>query len=125
GGRRAWGVFRSALPVGLGVLLHFRATNANIREVWPHDITWAYVGAMLLTAITCRVGAHLCRHSLPWVSTVYFFGTGAATLAGAAGLLALVGLPTWDKQAVILMLIPIAYLVASRLYRGHTAEQPL
>jgi hypothetical protein len=122
------GVFLSALPVGLGVLLHFRATNANIREVWPYDITWAYVGAMLLTAVTCRIGAHLCRHSLPWVSTVYFFGTGAATLAGAAGLLHLVpgiDLRPWDRQAAILMLLPIAYLVASRFYRGHTAERPL
>jgi hypothetical protein len=122
------GVFLSALPVGLGVLLHFRATNANIQEVWPYEITWAYVGAMLLTAISCRVGAHLCRHTLPWVSTVYFFGTGAATLAGAAGLLHLlpgIDLKAWDRQAAILMLVPIAYLVASRFYRGHTAERPL
>src|SRR5205823_11634735 len=65
---------------------------------------------------------------LPWVSTVYFFGTGAATLAGAAGLLHLVpgiDLKPWDRQAAILMLLPIAYLVASRFYRGHTAERPL
>ncbi|HEX5272961.1 MAG TPA: hypothetical protein VFW33_20835, partial [Gemmataceae bacterium] len=124
------GVFLSALPVALGVLLHFRATNAVVNDLWrldsgaPYEITGWYVLAMMLTAATCRVGAHLCRHTLPWVSAVYFFGTAAATLAGAAGLLSVVGM-TWDHQAAVLMLVPILYLVASRLYRGHSAERPL
>jgi hypothetical protein len=53
-------------------------------------------------------------------------GTAAATLAAAAGLL-LVANPTsgWEGQAPLLMLIPLAYLVAARLYRGHTPERPL
>lgn len=134
------GVFLSALPVVLGVLLHFRATNAVFNDLWPlesgdpYTITGWYVVAMLLTAATCRAGAHLCRHTLPWVSAVYFFGTAAATLAGAAGLLSLAGtlnpslkylVGTWDHQAAVLMLIPILYLVASHFYRGHSAERPL
>jgi hypothetical protein len=119
------GIFLSALPVVLGVLLHYRATSALIHDAWPYRMTWGYVGAMLLTAVACRVGAYLCRYTLPWVATVYFFGTAAATLAAAAALLALVGVPSWDKQAAILIWVPILYLIASRLYRGHTAEQPL
>ncbi|HKI32932.1 MAG TPA: hypothetical protein VKA46_13855 [Gemmataceae bacterium] len=119
------GVFLATLPVALGALLHFRATNAAIKELWSYDITWWYVGAMALTAVSCRVGAYLYRHTLPWVSMVYFFGTAAATLAGAAGLLYLVDLKAWDRQATILMLVPILYLIASRVYRGHTAERPL
>jgi hypothetical protein len=133
-------VFLSALPVGLGVLLHFRATNAVVNDLWrlesgaPYEISGWYVVAMLLTAVSCRVGAHLYRHSQPWVSTVYFFGTAAATLAGAAGLLSVLGTlnPTlqylfgsWDHQAAWLMVIPILYLLASHLYRGHSAERPL
>jgi hypothetical protein len=134
------GVFLSAVPVGLGVLLHFRATNAVVNDLWrlddgaPYEITGWYVASMVLTAVSCRVGAHLFRHTQPWVSTVYFFGTAAATLAGAAGLLSVLGTvnPTlkylvgsWDHQAAVLMLIPLAYLVASHLYRGHSAERPL
>jgi hypothetical protein len=80
---------------------------------------------MLLTAISCRAGAYFYRHSLPWVSAAYFFGTAAATLVGAAGLLWMLGLKTWEGQAPLLMLIPIAYIVAARLYRGHTPENPL
>jgi hypothetical protein len=118
-------LFLAALPVGLGVLLHFRATNVEIHAAWPYTITWGYVGAMLLTALTCRLGAHLCRHEQPGLAATYFFGTAAATLAGAAGLLALLGLPTWDRQAVLLMLVPVLYLLAAQMYRGHTPEKPL
>jgi hypothetical protein len=119
------GVFLATVPVALGVLLHYRATSAALHELWPYTIRWEYVGALLLTAVACRVGAHLCRHTLPWVSMVYFFGTAAATLAGAAALLTLLGVRSWDQQAAIVMLIPILYLLSSRLYRGHTAERPL
>src|SRR6266851_4552291 len=80
---------------------------------------------MLLTAISCRAGAYFHRKSLPWVSATYFFGTAAATLVGAAGLLWMLGLRGWEDQAPLLMLIPIAYIVAARLYRGHTPEEPL
>lgn len=119
------GLVLCSLPVLCGVLLHVRATNALVHEVWPYQIGWAYVGGMLITAISCRVAAHLHRHTLPWLSTMYFFGTAAATLAGAAALLAVLGVPTWNQQAPLLMLIPIAYVIASRLYRGHSAEDPL
>jgi hypothetical protein len=80
---------------------------------------------MLVTALCCRLSAFLYRHTMPWVSTVYFLGTAAATLVGAVGLLAVLGLKTWDGQVPLVMLIPIAYLVAARFYRGHTAEDPL
>jgi hypothetical protein len=134
-GGRAWptlaravpplGVFLSALPVALGVLLHYRATSLALHDIWPYTINGWYVGALVLTAVSCRVGAYLCRHTLPWVSMVYFFGTAAATLAAAAASLTLAGVRSWDQQAPIVMLIPILYMVASRLYRGHTAERPL
>jgi hypothetical protein len=117
------GIALAVLPVALGVWLHVAATNKDFP--WSYTITWSYVGAMLLTAVTCRVGAYVCRHTMPWVSTVYFFGTAAATLVGAAALLHLLGVQSWDRQAAIIMVVPILYLIASRLYRGHTAEQPL
>jgi hypothetical protein len=119
------GLFLSALPVALGVFLHFRATSALAHD-WRYPIGWGYVVAMLVTALSCRAGAFLFRHERPGLSLTYFFGTGAATLAGAAGLL-LVLQPQipWDRQAPLLMLIPLAYLVAARLYRGHSPAKPL
>src|SRR5207237_3264442 len=41
------------------------------------------------------------------------------------GLAFQLGLQPWETQAPVLMLIPILYLVASYLYRGHTPERPL
>jgi hypothetical protein len=119
------GLFLSSVPVFLGLLLHMRATNSYYHHLWPYTPNWGYVGAMLATAISCRIGAYIFRHSMPRLSGIYFLGTAAATLIGAAGLLAVLGVKDWTVQALYLMLIPIAYLVAARLYRGHTAEQPL
>jgi hypothetical protein len=121
----ALGLALSLPPVVWGVVLHFRATWLDLGPDFHYDLSWGYVGAMLLTAIACRAGAYLHRKSLPWVSATYFFGTAAATLVGAAGLLWMLGLQGWEAQAPLLMLIPIAYIVAARLYRGHTAEMPM
>src|SRR5262249_35247867 len=73
------------------------------------------------------VGAFLYRHEHPSVSWVYFFGTAAATMVGAAGLLVVLWPERrlWEDQAPILMLIPILYVLAARFYRGHTPEKPL
>jgi hypothetical protein len=120
--RLSWplGVCLSVLPVLLGVGLHFRATMGHYVLEWP------YVTAMLTAALSCRTAAQLFRHSNPPLSLTYFFGTGAATLAGAAGLLKVVGPEMlWQHQAPILMLIPLLYLLAARLYQGHTPEKPL
>jgi hypothetical protein len=112
-------------PVIVGVLMHLRATEVAIHEVWPFGLNGGYVIAMLLCAACCRIGAHLYRHTAPSFAAAYFFGSAAATLVGAAGLLAIAGLATWEHQAPLLMLIPIGYLLASRLYRGKPASEPL
>src|SRR5439155_24838610 len=84
-----------------------------------------YVVAMAVTAISARIGAHLYRHTKPLLSATYFFATAAATLLAARGLLSIFGINTTEALAPWLMLIPIAYLIASRLYNGKTAAQPL
>jgi hypothetical protein len=119
------GLFLSTLPVLLGVFLHLRATAPTWQHSFGYEPTWWYVAGMLATAISCRVGAYLYRKQIPWLSAVYFFGTAAATLVGAAGLLSVLGTKDWSVQAPILMVIPILYLVAARLYRGRTEEAPL
>jgi hypothetical protein len=119
------GVLLSLLPVAYGVLLHFRALNSELNRAWPFEITWHFVGAMAVTALTCRAGAYLYRQSSREISVVYFFATAAATLVGAVGLLWMLGVKAWEVQAPLVMLVPMLYLAFSYLERGHTAEQPL
>jgi hypothetical protein len=118
-------LFLTLLPVLYGVVLHFRATNVELARVWPSPITWGHMAAMLITALCARAGAFIHRHSMPLLSATYFFATAAATLVGAASLAWLLGFQPWETQAPLLMLIAVAYLVAARLYRGHTPEDPL
>ncbi len=115
----------SLLPLAYGVLLHFRAVNFELNAAWPFEINWFFVGSMVLTALVCRAGAYLERHSNAEASMVYFFATAAATLVFAAGLLWMLGVKAWEVQAPLLMIVPILYLIASYLYRGHTPEMPL
>lgn len=125
------GLFLSTVPVLLGLVLHLRATYKPLNELWHvpggelYTVTWTYVVAMFVTAVSCRVGAHLYRHSVPWLSSTYFFGTAAATLAGLAGLLSVLGIKAWDEMAPLMMIVPIVYLISARLYRGHSQENPL
>jgi hypothetical protein len=115
----------STLPVLLGVVLHFRATTLA-PGVLRYPIGPSYVGAMLAVMVSCRIGAFLYRKDNPVLSAIYFFGTGAATMVGAAGLLLVKYKDSsWDFQAPILMVIPVLYLLVARLYRGLTPERPL
>jgi hypothetical protein len=116
----------STLPVLLGLTLHYRATVLE-GTGWKYEISYTYVLTMLVAALCCRAGAFLYRHERPSLSMTYFFGTAAATMAFAAGVLLVLSpdYHPWEFQAPILMVIPLLYLIAARLYRGHTPEQPL
>ncbi|HLX65155.1 MAG TPA: hypothetical protein VKX17_28055 [Planctomycetota bacterium] len=119
------GVFLCIVPVVLGLELHLRDTYTFLNEGWPYKIDVTYVLAMIVAAVSARVGAYVYRHSKPMLSATYFFATAVATLLAARGWLSLLGLKTTVAMAPWLMLVPIMYIVAARLYRGHTAEQPL
>ena len=118
------GVLLPLLAVALGLLVYFRAISPDLKSIWHVEPpAWTYVGAMALTAVSCRVGAHLYRISKPSLATVYFFAAAAAVLVGATAFLTALGLDTWQAHAPWLMLLPIAYLLAARLYRGRPEEQ--
>ncbi len=123
------GVFLPLLAVLLGVAEYLRHVSPDLKNAWARSEfkppTWGYLGAMVLTAISCRVGAYVYRSSAKGLSAVYFFATGAATLTAAAALLVFLGMTGWQQHGPILMLIPIIYLVAAHLYKGNFAEYPL
>ncbi len=112
----------AALAVGLWLF-------GQIVGVLPSDgglvVTWGYVVAMAVTIVSCRVGAHLYRESADGLADLYFIATAAATLVGAASLLAVLEVKTWEVSAHLLILIPIAYVVAAALYRGGPSAPPL
>lgn len=121
------GLMLGTIPVLWGVVLHLRATSGALRAVdWGYSIDdRTFVAVMLITAIANRASAWLVRRSAPKSSIAYFALSAVSVLAAAAGLLRAMGYTSWSEQAPWMMLIPLAYLAASRLWRGHTAEWPL
>jgi hypothetical protein len=115
----------SALPVLLGLVIHLRATSEAARAVLlPYDTGWIFVAVMVLTAVCNRISAYLFRREEATTSAVYVFFSAGSLIMAAAGLLRQIGYVEGTLQAPILMLIPLAYLIAARLWRGHTPERP-
>ena len=116
----------SLVPVLMGILLHARATSRLVQDAgFGYGTTGWFVGAMLVVAVANRISAYLCRHENPKLSASYFMFSAAGVIIAAAGLLRQFELMAWSQQAPLLMMIPLAYLIASRLYRGEYAERPL
>ncbi len=121
----------SCLPILLGMFLHASTTSKLVPPSWisntflARGIFWPFVAVMVLVAVSNRVSAWLDRHTAPAQSAVYFFGSAAAAIVASAALLRTVGLEDWNVQAPWLMALPIIYLVAGRLWRGHSPERPL
>ena len=61
----------------------------------------------------------------PRRTVVYLFYSAAALIIAAAGLLRVMEIVEWSRQAPLLMAIPIAYIVAARLWRGQLEERAL
>jgi hypothetical protein len=116
----------SALPVVLGLAVHVRATSELVIN-WglASSTDWLFVVVMLLVAVSNRISAYLVRHEEPTTSAVYFFFSAGALIVAAAALLRQVGVASGLAQASLVMLVPLAYLVAARLWMGHTPERPL
>ncbi len=119
-----FGLLLGLLPVLTGIVVYL--DHFGLQAVW-HDEPprWAFVGAMLLTAVACRVGAYLYRNTSHTLITWYFFATGAATMIAAVATLSAVGLNRWQSHAPVMMLIPIAYLVAAKFYGEQASAKPL
>jgi hypothetical protein len=114
------------IPVLWGVALHWRATSTVAESLGlAHQTSAAFGAVMLATAIANRCSAFLTRRIDARSSMGYFVLSALALLIAAAGLLREFGLVSWSQQAPWMMLIPIGYMIASRLSRGRTSEKPL
>lgn len=120
------GLLLAGIATIWGGVLHVRATSAAAAQMgWGYNATGSLAAVMLIAALANRLSAFITRRSDVKASQAYFFMSAAALLIAAAGVLRMWGYVAWTQQAPIMMLIPIGYLVASRLWRGHSAEWPL
>jgi len=116
----------SSLPILLGILLHLRATSRIVDALgWERETGWLFVAAMLVAAITSRISAWLYGATSSKTSATYLCFSAGGLVVAAAGLLRVLGLVFWHQQVPLLMLIPIGYLIASRLWRDRSPERPL
>ncbi|MEX1042937.1 MAG: hypothetical protein WDZ51_20045 [Pirellulaceae bacterium] len=108
------GMLLVVVPVVIGIVCYLRATF----EIFPlREVGWLYVGAMVATALACRLGAFVSRNERISAST-YFLGAAVATLLAVFGGLWTMEIRTWDVAAPILMIVPITYLLVSRWYQS-------
>ncbi len=115
-----------SLPILLGLALHLRATSATVQALgWGGETGGLFVVAMLVVAVTSRVSAWVFSEANRKTAAAHLCFSAAALVVAAAGLLRVVGMVFWYQQTPLLMLIPIGYLVAARLWRGRSPEQPL
>lgn len=116
----------AAIPVLTGFAVHVRATSETLALMkWHLETGWTFVAAMATVAVCTRLSAWLCRRTDPQASATYFFLSAAGLLIAAAGALRAFGWTEWSQQAPVLMAVPIVYIVASRLWRGRSPENPL
>jgi hypothetical protein len=119
-------VVLSSLPILLGVLIHLRATSRIVESLgWQRETGWLFVVAMLVVAVTSRISAWVFGEKSPKTSATYLCFSAGGLVVAAAGMLRVIGFVFWYQQVPLLMLIPIGYLIASRLWRDRSPERPL
>lgn len=112
-------------PVLLGLLVSIQSNVTLVMQMdLAYEMTWKFVGAALVVAVANRVSALLFQGSSKSLTAIYIFFSAAALCVAVAGGLELAGFD-WLSQIMILMLIPMGYLVAARLWRGRTPELPV
>lgn len=119
-----FGLLLGVVPVLIGLVVFL--DYFGLQAVWTTEPPrWSFIGAMLLTAVACRVGAYVSQKSSTALMMPYFFATGAALMIASVASLAALGLNRWQSHAPIMMLIPIAYLIAAKLYGERDVARPV
>jgi hypothetical protein len=116
----------SFIAVFWAAVLHVRTTSPVVAHYeGGYETGGPFVAAMILTAVALRASAFLCRRWDARSAGAYVFLSAIALLIAAAGGLRSLGLEGIDQQAPWMMLVPIGYLVASRLERGSNESRAL
>jgi len=132
---RRVGLGFAAFALAIALSLYVRATFSGVIAISPFALTWSYVGALALTAVSCQAAASLnaptrsqdgaTHNAVTYLGVTYLAAAAAVIFAGVASLLSLIGLTTWPSQAPILMAIPFGYLLAWRFHKDGPAKTAL
>jgi hypothetical protein len=116
----------AALSVVIGMVHHVRATSEVLDQWgWHVQTGWPFVATMALVTACLRASAVLFQKRSPRAAADYLFLSAASVLVLLAGLLRAMGITLWMHQAPLLMLMPLGYIIAARLWRGRQPERPL
>jgi hypothetical protein len=119
------GMGLSAVAVAIGASLYLCSMLSGGSQIWPFAVTWNYVGAMTVVALSSRMASSFNARIRPRLSVAYLVSSAVAIFIGAAALLTCIGLQTWPAQAPALMAIPIVYMLVSRFYQDGAAKRAL
>ncbi|WP_145084684.1 hypothetical protein [Anatilimnocola aggregata] len=116
----------AAISVFAGLVQHVLATSLLAADLnWTRPTGWAFFGTMVFVALSNRLIAVLLQRRSTWFASAHVFLSAASVLVAAASLARCLEVTSWTLQAPLVMLVPLAYLVAARLWKGHSPEQPL
>jgi hypothetical protein len=123
---RPLGLLLSGLSVLLGVAMHLRVTSDIASDLgWTVTTGWPFVFTMLLVAACVRAIVVVDQRISERFAAGYLLLSASGVLIAAAGLLRCLDIVQWSQQAPLLMLVPLGYLVAVRLWRGQQPEKQL
>lgn len=116
----------AGISVLAGLFQHVLATSLLAGELgWSRSTGWPFLGAMIFVALCNRLMSVLFQQRSKWAADAHVFLSAASVLIAAAGLARCFDITSWTQQAPLVMLVPLAYLVAARLWRGSGPEHPL
>lgn len=123
----------AGVSVVAGLIQHVLATSILAQEAgWENETGWAFFGTMVFVAVCNRTMSLLLQKrttgvpaATNWGADAHVFLSAASALVAAAGLARCLEVTSWTQQAPLVMLVPLAYVIAARLWRGHSPEQPL
>ncbi len=96
----ALGLAMELAALALGLIVYVRAVNPDLKSVWQQEAPQrSYVAAMLLTAVACRIGAHLTADFREG-EIIHIFGVcELAAQSAIVEVQAIIPQP-WDRRAV-------------------------
>ncbi len=122
-GAPAIGLMLGCLPVSVGFWDYFRHANWSLPfKFLAPEI--GFVGAMLLAAVSLRIGAQVYSRQAYVLRMLYFAASASALLIAFSSFLSILGMTTWLAQSPILLLLPAGYLFASWFYDEGDSAAP-
>ena len=116
----------AGISVLAGLCQHVLATSLLAAEFKLGRPTgYAFLGTMIFVAVCNRVMSLLLQKQSQRAAGTHVFLSAASVLIAAASLARILHVESWTQQAPLVMLVPLAYLFAARLWKGRNWEYPV